>query len=228
MNIKDYKYRIELHAHTSPVSGCSSVSPERMAEVHKELGIDAVVITNHFYNSQNMDEYMDSFYRCKKRGDELGVTVILGMEYNGSGNDYLVYGIDEEFVRAAHKYASGDYNEFYDNMKNDKNIMLHAHPFRGPWRDLGDDRLDGIEIFNLHPGHNSRIGMAARYFKEHNLKIAICGSDFHDEPNYNMALLRTKTLPKDSFELAELLKTRDYLFEISGNIVVPYGFKESK
>ena len=48
MNVNDYKYKIELHAHTNPGSGCSSVSPERMVAVHKKSGCDAVVITNHF------------------------------------------------------------------------------------------------------------------------------------------------------------------------------------
>ncbi len=228
MNIEDYKYKTELHAHTYPISGCASLSVERMIEVNKEKGVDAVALTNHFYQDKNINHYLDAFHTAREYGQQLGVTVILGMEYYGSGHDYLVYGIDEDFVWAAHKYASGNYDEFYDNMKNDKNVIVHAHPFREPWRDLGDDRLDGIEVFNLHPGHNSRVGLAARYFCEHGLKIPIIGSDFHHEKHYVGGLLLTKTLPRDSFELAEILKSRDYLFDISGNVVIPYGFCEAE
>lgn len=228
MDIKDYKYRIELHAHTKPVSGCSSVSPERMAQVHKEMGYDAVVITNHCDadSAQYVDAYLDAFHRTYEEGKKLGVTVILGIEYNADCQDYLVYGIDEEFVKKAMSRKTTSYADFYKEMKDDKNVFLCAHPFREPWRDLGDEYLDGIEIFNMHPGHNSRVGLAARYAKLHNMPIVTCGSDFHDEPNSGMVCVRSKVLPKDSFELAELLKSRDYLFEMSGNIIVPYGFKE--
>ena len=46
--LSQYEYQIEMHAHTSPASGCSQVPPKEMAETYKNLGYDAVVITNHF------------------------------------------------------------------------------------------------------------------------------------------------------------------------------------
>ena len=46
--LKQYKYRIELHAHTSPASGCSEITPKEMVDTYKSLGYDAVTITNHF------------------------------------------------------------------------------------------------------------------------------------------------------------------------------------
>lgn len=228
MDIKDYKYRIELHAHTSPVSGCSSISPERMAQIHKEMGYDAVVITNHCAadSADRVDAYLDAFKSTYEEGKKLGVTVILGIEYNADGQDYLVYGVDAEFVKKAMTRKTTSYADFYKEMKDEKSVFLCAHPFRGPWRDLGDEYLDGIEIFNMHPGHNSRVGYAARYAKLHNMPIVTCGSDFHGEPDNGMVCVRSKVLPKDSYELADLLKSRDYLFEMSGNIIIPYGFKE--
>lgn len=230
MDIKDYKYRIELHAHTSPASGCSSVKPERMAQVHKEMGYDAVVITNHCSAESEgwIETYLDNYNRTKAEGDKLGVTVILGMEYNAGDQDYLVYGIDEDFVKKSMTRKATPYADFYKEMKNEHNVFLCAHPFRKPWRDLGDEYLDGIEVFNMHPGHNSRVSIAARYAKLHNMPIITCGSDFHDEPNNGMICMRTKTLPKDSYELADILKSRDYIFEMSGNIIIPYGFKAGK
>lgn len=230
MDINDYKYRIELHAHTSPVSGCSSISPERMAQVHKELGYDAVVITNHCRaeKEDRVEAYLNDYHKTKAEGDKIGVTVILGMEYNAGDQDYLVYGVDEAFVKRAMERKKTSYAEFYTEMKDEHNVFLCAHPFREPWRDLGDEYLDGIEVFNMHPGHNSRVGLAARYAKLHEMPIIVCGSDFHDEPNYGMVCMRSKTLPKDSYELADILKSRDYLFEMSGNIIIPYGFKEQK
>lgn len=236
MNVSDYKYRIELHAHTSPCSGCSSVKAARMPHVQKENGVDAVVITNHlsdgrsegFASSKEYAEYYLADYReAKKVGDEIGVNVILGSEVYFEGEfDQLVYGISEDDIEKLAEYAKGTYADFYKDFKSDDNVIVQAHPFRPGVKRMPIDLQDGIEVFNLHPGHNSGVGVAAKYAKQNNLPIITCGSDFHDEPHQAMALLRTKTLPKDSFELAKILQSRDYLFEISGNIVVPYCFYE--
>ena len=40
MNIKEYKYKIDFHTHTSPVSPCSQITPQRMVEAYKELGFE--------------------------------------------------------------------------------------------------------------------------------------------------------------------------------------------
>ena len=37
-------------------------------------------------------------------------------------------------------------------------------------------------------------------------------------------MIRTKFKPKTSFDIAEVLKNGDFLFDIGGNIVVPYNF----
>ena len=90
MNIQDYKYKIELHAHTKPVSGCSSIRPERMVEIIKELGCDAVVITNHCRTGSDKnfaEHYLNDYRRTKEAGDKCGLNVILGMELYASGDD---------------------------------------------------------------------------------------------------------------------------------------------
>ena len=47
--VNEYKYKIELHAHTSPCSGCSEIPPEKIIEILAAKGYNAVMITNHFY-----------------------------------------------------------------------------------------------------------------------------------------------------------------------------------
>ena len=65
----EYKYRTELHAHTFPVSGCSQVSPERMADIYAKRGYDGLALTNHFLwgKDKNVREYVDFFF-CKGFG----------------------------------------------------------------------------------------------------------------------------------------------------------------
>ena len=49
---QQYKYRIELHAHTTPASVCSEIPPKQMVETYKDLGYDAITLTNHFVYSE--------------------------------------------------------------------------------------------------------------------------------------------------------------------------------
>ena len=54
---EEYRYRIELHAHTNPASGCSDVTPQEMVEIYHTLGYDGIVITNHFqYKEERVKE----------------------------------------------------------------------------------------------------------------------------------------------------------------------------
>ena len=85
--LKEYCYRTELHAHTSPASSCSEISPEDVVTIYKNLGYDAVTIANHFtFNYQNsdkqtvLDRFFGDFERAKKKGDEIGIKVILAAE----------------------------------------------------------------------------------------------------------------------------------------------------
>lgn len=45
---KQYPYRIELHAHTTPASSCSNLKPEELVQLYHEKGYDGLVITNHY------------------------------------------------------------------------------------------------------------------------------------------------------------------------------------
>ena len=80
--------------------------------------------------------------------------------------------------------------------------------------------LDGIETFNLHPGHNSKVAIAAGYAKKHDL-IPIVGTDYHHFGHEGLGALLTKTEMKTTSDIVTVLKNRDYLFEISGSILIP-------
>lgn len=231
MNISEYKYKIETHAHTSPASPCADLKPHTVIERYAALGFDAVAITNHFCkHSFRVDEFeaardtvLADFYAAKEAGEKYGIKVILGMEmrFPENSNDYLLYGIDENDIKALYDLTSTDYVTFYKSFKNDKNVILQAHPFRNGMELQDPQFLDGIETFNMHPAHNSRISFATRYAKEHPHFITTCGTDFHHDTHQGLGGILSKTLPKDSFELASLLKSRDYLFNVSGSVVIP-------
>ena len=93
---------------------------------------------------------------------------------------------------------------------------------RNGMEQVNPELLDGMETFNMHPGHNASIGKVVKYAKENNLKITTAGGDYHhkNRGHEGVSAIRTKVLPADSFELAEVLKSGDYLFEVGGNALV--------
>lgn len=228
---KEYKYKIDLHTHTSPASPCSEIKPERMVEAYKEKGFDGIVLTNHFIDFLIKSDdpktvsqtYLDDYYKTKEIGDKKGVKVYLGMEirFPENCNDYLIYGIDENDVKELFSYIHGDYISFYKAFKNEKNVILQAHPFRNNMVLQNPDYIDGIETFNVHPNHNSRVGIASQYANKFPHFIKTCGTDFHHEGHQALGATLTKTLPEDSFGIAEILKSGDYLFNVAGSIIIP-------
>ncbi len=231
--LSKYKYQIELHAHTSPASGCSQVTPKAMVETYKKLGYDAVVITNHFmyqHNSRSKEEYIDAFLcdfeQAKKYGDELGLKIYLGAEirFTECDNDYLVFGINREMLSEIYDLLPYGIENFRKTYAMPDSVLVQAHPMRDGMQSIDTALIDGMEVFNMHPGHNSRVGIASVYADENNVSIITAGSDFH-HPNRNhegISALRGAYLPHDTFELAKLLKKGDYLLEIGrNNIIIP-------
>jgi len=232
---KEYRYRIEMHAHTKPASLCSEVLPNQLVEIYAKLGFDAVVLTNHFifemspFDSKNsikdgMDLYLKGYYDAKKYAEKYGIKILLGSEirFTENHNDYLIYGVDEKMLYDIYPLLSGGIENFRKEYKMPNSVLVQAHPFRDNMTTINSKLLDGIETYNMHPGHNSRVAMATRYAKDNAIDIVTAGTDFHhlNVGHEGAAALRTKILPNDSFELAKILKSKDYIFEIGDNSIV--------
>lgn len=231
-NLTDYKYKIEAHCHSKPVSPCGDFTAEEVVRKYAEKGFDALVLTNHFFLNDIYYEsrekfaewFLADYYRAVKEGEKFGVKVYLGMEIRFSlqnNNDYLVYGIDENDVRKAADFLESDIETFYKSFKNDKNVILQAHPYRNNIVPAGYDVVDGYETFNMHQGHNSRVGFAVAAAKKKKGFLMCGGSDFHHETHQGMIATLTKTLPENSFEFAEILKNQDFIFDLQGSIIIP-------
>jgi len=226
---QDYPYRFELHAHTSPASGCAEIAPEEVVRRYSELGYSGIAITNHFCpdDAEDKNEFLrvffDDFYRARETGEKLGVKVIFGAElnfFNENNNDYLLFGINEENLREIYDYMSTTIDEFVAKCKNDKMFLCHAHPYRQKEIILRPELIDGFEGINIHPHHNSKVALAARYAKENNL-ILTCGTDYHHNTHEGLSAMRFNKLPSDTYEIAEILKEDDFIMEIGGRVLLP-------
>lgn len=228
---KEYSYKTELHAHSNPVSSCGKFPADEVVRIYANVGCDTLTLTNHLTEhhtvKRSVDElveyYLSDYYKACDMAKELGITVALGVEirFTGTVNDYLVYGVCPDDIEKMIPYVHTDIETFYREFKNDKNVILHAHPFRNNMEPTPIGSVDGIETFNAHPGHNSRIALATRLAREHDL-IVSGGSDFHEEGRHATCILRTKQKLRDSYDIAEAIKSRDIVFDMSGHIVIPY------
>lgn len=229
--LEEYKFKIEMHCHSNPASPCADFSPEEVVHIYSEIGYDAIVLTNHLNfglmkdgesAKDYVDRYMEDYYRAAEEAERTGLTLIYGIEarFTENSNDYLVYGVDGQETRNLFPNLATGLSDFRKKNHNDNMIFIQAHPCRHGCLRMEPSLLDGVEVINLHPHHNSMLGFAAKYAKEVG-GIIVSGSDFHHPGTAGLGGIYTKTLPGNTFELADILRSGDYLLNLGGLPVIP-------
>ncbi len=225
-----YHYRLELHAHSSPASGCSEVPADELVRVFKEAGYDGIALTNHFIANSDytgskentIEMFKKDIYLAQETGDKLGIKVYAGAElrfHNHSNNDYLFFGYTLDELPDIFDYLNTDLETFVKEYKKESSLLIQAHPFRNNMIRMNSDLLDAIEAFNVHQNHNSRVAVAAKYAAAEG-KIMTVGSDYHHPGFEGISATRTKVLPKDESELISIIKNDDFIMEIGGRILL--------
>jgi hypothetical protein len=105
--------KVDLHVHTAETSKCGIVAAADLVTAYKAAGYDGFTITDHLHEGYvslqtagmtgRMHHALSLWIsRAKRLGDEIGFTVALGIElrFPESESDYLLYGVDEAFLRA--------------------------------------------------------------------------------------------------------------------------------
>lgn len=212
------KFKFDLHVHTKETSACGNIIGRDVAKMYKEAGYDGIVITDHYLKEffdqfpnkswdKKIDEFLKGFINTKTVAEKIGLKVILGMElrFTDSQNDFLIYGIDEEFLRENKELYLLNIDQFRELIK-DKDIMIfQAHPFRAGHYVMNIEALDGIEIFNGNARHDSRNHLASTFAKENDL-IGISGSDFHEIEDLSRGGIVLCKMVNSSKELVRQLK----------------------
>ena len=237
--LSDYRYRTELHCHSNPASPCSNFTPDEVIAHYAPLGYDSIVLCNHFHagipgyedKERFIEQYLNDFAQTVEAAKPYGISVIFGCEirFAKSGqrdNDYLLFGIEPKDIPVYYDYLDGSLADFSAFFRNEEHLLIQAHPNRSNILPVDPSLLDGFEVFNLHPGHNSGIALAAKTAAENDF-IVTCGTDFHHEGHQGLGALLTKEKITDPHQLCRVLKSRDYLFSIGRSVVLPYGVTEA-
>lgn len=182
---------LDTHVHTSQVSPCGKVAALEMIELYKEAGYDAVVITDHYHEwyfeslgdlpwEEKVQSFLSGYKSALERGKALGVRVFLGMEirFVKGPEDYLVYGLDGDYLIQNPNLHLYTLEEFRDHIQETGALIFQAHPFRVGQTPAPGNLLDGMEVHNANPRHDSGNDKAYAYAKSNDLMMG-SGSDAH-------------------------------------------------
>lgn len=220
------QFKTELHAHTSEVSPCGHVTAPEVADRFIKEGYSSLVITNHYsaYIINNltgtwrekMDYYMHPYYLMREHaGDRLHVILGCELRFEGNINDYLIYGITEEFLRENPDLHKMSLRSFAPLARENGFLVVQAHPFRNGIEIVSPELLDGMETFNGTPSYDGRNTIADAWAKRYDL-IRTSGSDFHNPDQFGTGGILTSAAIRTGEELVAVLKSGDYTLHCTG------------
>ena len=210
-------FKIDTHVHTSEVSHCGKVRACELVKLYAEKKYNALVITDHYHSDyfdslgniewkEKIDCYLTGYRKAKRKGEKLGMQIILGIElrFTESPNDYLVYGMDEDFLYENPELHKMTFEEFY-RFRAGKGIAIYqAHPFRKNMTVQESNMLDGIEVLNGNPRHDSNNPLALEHARFNKLRM-LGGSDFHQVQDLAGGGIIIEKLPASSKDFAEYI-----------------------
>lgn len=197
-------YLYETHCHTNEASACACNSGAEMARAYKAGGYSGIMVTNHFVHGNNCidpslpwEQWVRAFCRgyenAKEEGDKIGLSVFFGWESNFRATEFLIYGLDKQWLIAHPEIRDVSVEQQYHLVKKSGGMVVHAHPFRIVPGIVEGVRLypefvDAVETHNAshsnphchkpqsRPEFDTK---AVEYARQHDLPQT-AGSDNHD------------------------------------------------
>ncbi len=198
-------YLYETHLHTSQGSACGRATGAHHVHAYKAAGYTGIFVTDHFFGGNtaaprhlpwkdSIHAFCTGYEDAWNEGQKVGLDVFFGWEQTYDGDDYLVYGLDKQFLLDHPEIDRWSRRDQLDAVHAAGGCVIQAHPFR--MRDyiwaihLGDALSDGWEVANA--GNTpAQDAYAYRYAKAHGLYM-LAGSDNHhslpDSPLFGVAL----------------------------------------
>ena len=182
MNFKGYLY--ETHMHTKEASACSHNTAVEMARAYKEAGYTGIIITDHFFYGNTaidrklpwkdwVEQFCLGYEHAKEEGDKIGLQVFFGWESGYRGTEFLVYGLDQEWLLLHPEIKDATVEEQYRLVHEGGGIVSHAHPFREevyiPEIRQFPQFVDAVEGINTTQTSPRRLGHKNPAFNEQNV-----------------------------------------------------------
>ena len=185
-------YLYETHMHTCQGSACGTSTGAEHARFYKQQGYQGIFITDHFFGGNTaaprtgkwkdrIDHYCSGFEDAWNEGQKIGLDVFFGIEQNFEGDEYLIFGLDKQYLLDHPEIEHWTRKEQFENVHAAGGCVIQAHPFRmrGYLNAIRvcDLYADGLEVANAG-NTQPQDAYAARYCKERGI-YTIAGSDNH-------------------------------------------------
>ena len=228
------KYRYEMHAHTAVCDPYAKIGGAEMVKRYHDIGYHGIVITDHYFSmffdwfedelagashEKKIDHWLRGYYAARNEGERLGFVVLSGAEvrFEGTINDYLIYGPEADFFRRApllHRMQSVE--ELKAALPSEA-LIVQAHPFRDKMTVCDPTPLFGIEGYNAgtEPFRNEM----AKIFAAHYGKPLLSGSDLHHEKALGKGGIATDREIRSGAELTDVLRSGAYCLIEQGEII---------
>ena len=217
------EFLFDPHTHTAETSKCGHLPAAEVVDRYVRNGFSGLVVTDHLHPeylsridkdhdwNKVMDHYLSGYHASRKRGDEVGFQVILGAElrFPENDNDYLVYGIDEDWLRSNPYVCCMSAREFWQKF-HDQVLIIHAHPYRDGNTVVFEDAVHGTEIINGNPRHDNHNDLALDLARRHPGFFRLAGSDTHQAGDEARAGVLLPEKPADSFAYKDLIEQRRF------------------
>ena len=233
-------YKYETHLHTAQGSACGVSSGTDYIEPYFNAGYSGIFVTDHFFGG-NTAAPKDAHWETRVKvycsgyeaafneaisfnnknnltGTDKEFKVFFGIEQTFDGDDYLIYGIDKNWLLNHPEIENMNHSELFHAVNSVGGLMIQAHPFRfrSYQTAMHQHPLDvhGIEIYN---GGNKIIEnqMAELYAKAMDFPTT-SGSDIHNVSK----LINHEGIPcggmefttplQDAFDYGRRVKAKNY------------------
>ena len=230
---QQYPYLYETHLHTCNSSKCASLTGAEMAKAAKAAGYAGIIVTDHNWHGNNcldaslsweqwINEFCKGYESAKTQGDEIGLDVFFAYEAGYQGTEFLIYGVDKEWLIKHPEIKDASVTEQYKMIKSAGGMVIQAHPFREEWY-IPEIRLfpkdvDGVEGVNAtHSSHLSNNhndpefdAKAIAYAKQQGLPMT-AGSDAHGTPLFGGGVAFKRKLTSIQDFCHAILSGEDYV-----------------
>ena len=186
------KYLYETHMHTAEASKCSDTPGREYIARYRDFGYDGIIITDHFFHGncavdrelpwpEFVNRFCLGYEHAREEGEKRGFPVFFGWEENFHGDEFLIYGLDKQFMLDHPEMLTWTQAEQYRTVRAAGGCVVQAHPFRARAYIhtiyLWPYCCDGAEVVNTS-NEDAWNTLALRYAESLGLPVT-AGSDNH-------------------------------------------------
>lgn len=191
MKLEKNRFLTEMHLHTSESSVCAEMSAADIVLLYHSLGYKTLIVTDHMSDwyvrrtsdpKKRIDKFLSGYRAAVTEAEKTGMHVLPAMELNikTKPNDYLLYGANEDLFYSNPDLPSLSESGLKEFAERNGLLIVQAHPFRGECLPASPENIDGVEVWNGHPGWFSpEQPLKAESFADKFGLIKTAGSDFH-------------------------------------------------